>query len=410
MENFDIFHNKPIMVLYLHFKICDEYNQRSLNMRQLSYIASIFIINSSFIATAENLNYDPHSNIENNGFETVINEIKRFTDIYSVEQMEAYLTKNGYDLNTSLPQELVKSAFEKGTFEIANGEDSLTLGELFIQQNSSIYLEENAKLEYIKSLKNRTPEQLKEFTELTGKLMAAKWNLEDLKKRDPLNFNKALEKLKLPADIKCTVGKQGEGRCHWSDEKLLTEAFKKGGKIKLSNFKGLIGRGESFHDYFEELKLAREEEARLAANNQNGQSETQDSEESQKYKCTIDALKFYRKDLIKVPKSFPYHTHIIGGSGSKVGQKTSCQLVEMSFHFQEKPFKRILDGGSIIDSKGNSIALDQAKFDQILRSWNIIPWNENSKMRTKPPQLTPRLNFKRLQKFQTQKDDGDGVQ
>jgi hypothetical protein len=235
--------------------------------------------------------------------------------------------------------------------------------------------------------------------------MIAKQNLENLKMRNPFQFNEAFSKLRFPVDIRCSF----ENSCNWSSQ-ILSDAFK-GGEINMSNFKGLIGFGEPFYDYFEELKAAKEKADRLVANSQNGKSPTQDSEKSQKYKCTIDALKFYRKNIINVPKSFPTHTQIIGGSGSKVGKKTSCQLVELSFHVQEKPFKRIFDRGSIIDQKGDTISLDQSKFDQVLRSWNIIPWNENSKISKKSYNLnqTQRINYKPFQEFQTKNDDGDGV-
>ena len=125
----------------------------------------------------------------------------------------------------------------------------------------------------------------------------------------------------------------------------------------------------------------------------------------------MDALKFYRKNIINVPKSFPFHHHIIGGSGSKFGKKTSCQLVELSFDVQETPFKRILVSGSITNKEGVTILLDQAKFDQVLRSWNIIPWNENSKILNKTDNLihTQRNKFKPLPESQTKPDDGDGV-
>ena len=67
--------------------------------------------------------------------------------------------------------------------------------------------------------------------------------------------------------------------------------------------------------------------------------------------------------------------------------------------------------GSITNKEGVTILLDQAKFDQVLRSWNIIPWNENSKILNKTDNLihTQRNKFKPLPESQTKPDDGDGV-
>ena len=377
-------------------------------MRQFHfiYLILILIVYIPLTTLGETSAFDPNSNTNN--IESIMNELKEISPLISVDGVDKLLSNYGFEMDTILPPELVTKYFENGELKISSADDQISLGELLIQRNSETYLFSKAKIDAISLHKTHTSLE-KKLLESYPKveLLNAKRNLENLKMRNPSKFNESLSKLKLPVNTKCS--NENGSDCDISTQ-LISEAFKKN-EIKLSNFKGLIGYGEPFYDYFEELKAAKEEEDRLAANRQKGITPTQDSEDLKKYKCTIDALKSYRQNIINVPKSFPRHVNIIGGSESKVGKKYGCKLVELSFDVQEKPFKRILKSGSITNQRGDTISLDQTKFDQVLRSWNIIPWNENSKILNKTDNLihTQRNKFKPLPESQTKPDDGDGV-
>ena len=137
-------------------------------MRQLRFFLVIFIFHTSNVILAEtSINSNSSVTELYDGFTLTIRTVMGLYPDYvqTLEEAEKTLNESGFDIHTVVPSDRAENVIS-----VRDPAEPLDFGDLLIERNTAVFLENNAKLAYLKSLKNVTPDQRSAFTELYEKL------------------------------------------------------------------------------------------------------------------------------------------------------------------------------------------------------------------------------------------------